>query len=668
MGVRRKKHGFRIVVRILIILIAILAVPFLLHEGSPDASGDIFTLTRIGPKTGLENKTMELSANGNTSTVINDTDPVDDTIEGFIDHLYSLALGRPADTDGKNYWVKTITDGKANAADCAYAVFGSQEFSGRNLSSEQFLDILYQTFCCREADSAGKSYWLGELNSGRLTRNDVIRSFVDTTEWCNICASFGVASGAPNAKATRPSNSATVFATRLYTCCLKREPELDGLRYWSLELTNLEKSGRDAAQFFFESAEFQAMGTSNKEFLNRLYTTYMGREPEESGMEYWMEQMNTGMGRKQVMSYFAASPEFTALCKKHGLYKDPTPTPAPTYVDLIAVGDNLYHEKIIRSGQRNDGTRNYDGIYAHIKPYIQDAEIKVINQEVLLTGDSSQWSGYPRFSSPLEAGEAVVRAGFNVVTHATNHSWDKGRGVAMDSINFWKRQNGLLLTGMYASQAEYDSIVIGEYDGVKVAFLNYTYGLNGFTLPADSRYMVKLLDMDLVTSEIRRARTMADIVIVFPHWGEEYKTFANAAQKSMAQQMADAGADLIIGCHPHVIQPLEILTSNTGKRVPCYYSLGNFVSNMTQSERCVEAMAKVRIKKDGDRVFIESVEAVPLVNFINAEGTAYTVYPAEYYTEEIARNHRNTGVTPQFVRSFWNQVFANGDSTYLSVD
>lgn len=328
----------------------------------------------------------------------------------------------------------------------------------------------------------------------------------------------------------------------------------------------------------------------------------------------------------------------------------------PQYVSLIAVGDNLYHDRIIKSGKQKDGSYDYTLIYANIKDYIKDIDIKIINQEVILTSDSSKWAGYPSFASPLEAGDAVLDAGFNVIMHATNHSWDKAKSGALDSIRYWKSHKDVTLVGMYENQEDYDNIVVSEYNGVKVAFLNYTYGLNGHKLPSDSTYMVKLLDMKLVTSEIKKAKKLADVVIVFPHWGEEYTNTPNSNQKKMAQQMADAGADLIIGCHPHVIQPLETITSSDGRLVPCYYSLGNFVSNMMQAERCVEAMAKVNIKKVGKKITIEA-EAIPLVNFINNDDTKFTVYLLDDYTDEIAKKHESGRLTPKFVKDLWNKVF-----------
>jgi len=377
----------------------------------------------------------------------------------------------------------------------------------------------------------------------------------------------------------------------------------------------------------------------------------LGLDPDTLETDFWQRQLIAGANRQSMLNSFTTDPKYARLCKEYGIVGE------TEYVELIAVGDNLYHLSITNAGKQEDGSYNYDNIYANVRDYIKDADIKIINQEVVLTSDQSQWTNFPVFGAPIEGGEAVVNAGFNVVTHATNHSWDKGRKIAMEDIEFWKNQDGLLLTGMYDSQEDYDNIVIGEYKGVKVAFLNYTQNLNGFTLPADSKYMVKLINMDLIREDIAKARQLADIVIVFPHWGEEYQTTPNWHQKDLAQKMADAGADLIIGTHPHVIQPLEIITSADGKEVPCFYSLGNFVSNMPWNETYVEAMAKVRIKKEGGKVSIECAEAVPMVNFRSPNLDYYTVYMLEDYTTEIARTQRKWEITPTYVEDFFNSVF-----------
>ena len=327
------------------------------------------------------------------------------------------------------------------------------------------------------------------------------------------------------------------------------------------------------------------------------------------------------------------------------------------YIDLIAVGDNLYHLSITNAGKQPDGTYNYDSIYENIKGFISEFDIKVINQEIPLTDDPSKWTGFPVFGGPLQAADAIADAGFNVVTHATNHSMDQGKDTALKELEYWKTKEDVIVSGMYTSQEDYDNIDIGEYKGVKVAFLNYTYGLNGYSVPKDAPYLVKTLNIDRVTEDIAKAKELADIVIVFPHWGEEYITTPSAYQKDMARKIAEAGADAIIGCHPHIIQPLEILKTSEGKEVPCFYSLGNFISNMPRAERCVECMAHLRIKKDGNDVSIDYVEAIPMVNYYTPNFTDYTVYMASDYSDEIAKTHRNPDVTPRYVNTFFNNIF-----------
>jgi len=245
--------------------------------------------------------------------------PSSGSIADFVERLYTVALGRPSEKAGKDFWVKEITSGNRTGADCAREFLFSQEFTNRNLSIEDFVETLYQTFFGRDSEPNGKAYWVGELKNGTKSRNDVINGFIDSTEWCNICADYGVKSGAPSAKAERASKNAIDFATRLYTCCLGREPEEGGLKFWSLALTNLEKTGAQAAQLFFESQEYIDLATGDKEFISRLYTTFMDRSAEAEGMYYWLARLKEGVSRREVLAWFAQSPEFTEVCKRYGI-------------------------------------------------------------------------------------------------------------------------------------------------------------------------------------------------------------------------------------------------------------------------------------------------------------------------------------------------------------
>jgi|GEM_PF-226441 len=298
--------------------------------------GLLLGVTPVQSLTALSEKNYASSING---SVIDESES--GTVADFVERLYTVALGRPSEATGKAFWVKELENGNRTGGDCGVEFLCSEEMTKRNLSNEDFVEVLYKTFFDRASEPNGKGYWVGELNSNKKTRKDVVLGFIDSKEWCNVCATYGVKSGAPTAKATIPSKNATDFATRLYTCCLKRDPEQAGLEYWSLALTNLEKTGAGAAQLFFELPEFIGFKTDDKEYITRLYTTFMDREPEEGGMDYWMSKLKNGTSRREVMAGFASSPEFTDICKKYAIErgeidmnapepKDPSITPTPT--------------------------------------------------------------------------------------------------------------------------------------------------------------------------------------------------------------------------------------------------------------------------------------------------------------------------------------------------
>ena len=241
------------------------------------------------------------------------------SFEDFVERLYTVALNRESDPDGKDFWMDEIKNGYRTGADCAEYFLISEEFSNRKLSVEDFVETLYKTFFDRESEPTGKNYWVNQLKENKKTREDVIRDFANSTEWCNVCATYGVKSGAKNAKAEFASKNAKDFATRLYTCCLNRDPEADGLKYWGLALTNLEQTGASAAKFFFESAEFKNAKTSNKEYVYRLYKTFMDRDPEIDGEKFWINKLDGGMSRSEVLASFITSREFSNICAKYAI-------------------------------------------------------------------------------------------------------------------------------------------------------------------------------------------------------------------------------------------------------------------------------------------------------------------------------------------------------------
>lgn len=261
---------------------------------------------------------VEFKAVSNSSTTYNYDTEGDGTFADFIERLYNVALGRESEAEGKKFWVDTVTSGANTGADCARGFLMSSEFLNKGLSREQFLDVLYRTFFKREADSDGKAYWMKELNGG-MSMETVINNFINSREWCDICAAYGVRSGAPTAKATIASANSKEFAKRLYTECLGREAEEDGLKFWSLSLTNQEVSGYEAAKQFFTSAEFTNHNYDNTEFVKRCYKTFMGRDYDDSGLNYWVGLLNDGASREDVLIGFAQSKEYTEICNTYGI-------------------------------------------------------------------------------------------------------------------------------------------------------------------------------------------------------------------------------------------------------------------------------------------------------------------------------------------------------------
>ena len=268
--------------------------------------------------------TAKFSANMKAAppTVVPEPTPNPEVIasfEAFGERLYEVALDRESDPDGEAYWTGEVTNGNLTGADCIKAFLLSDEFNNRNLSDEEFITVLYKALFDRDIidDPEGFNFWMNSLKTEG--RENVVNGFINSTEWCNVCASYGVKSGATSAKATTASKNATEFATRLYTECLGREPDAEGLAFWSLALTNLDITGTEAAHEFFYSAEFNSFNLSNTELVTKMYKALLGRDPDSEGLSFWVENMDNGMTKDQLFENFSTSPEFTGICVNYAI-------------------------------------------------------------------------------------------------------------------------------------------------------------------------------------------------------------------------------------------------------------------------------------------------------------------------------------------------------------
>ena len=240
-------------------------------------------------------------------------------------------------------------------------------------------------------------------------------------------------------------------------------------------------------------------------------------------------------------------------------------------MSIVMVGDVLIHESVYLDAKKEDGTYDFSKMFTDIRPIIKDYDLKYCNQESIIGGFNP--SGYPNFNSPEEIGNNLVDLGFNMVSLANNHAFDKGEKGILNSVSYWKRYNDVITAGSYDSLDSRNDIKIYEKNGIKYAFLSYTTGINGNSLNGKD-YLVNLYDKEKVKEDIDKVLDKTDIIIVAMHWGNEYTNEPTNSQREIAEYLSSIGVDLIIGTHPHVVQPIEYINDTL-----VIYSLGNFLSN-----------------------------------------------------------------------------------------
>jgi poly-gamma-glutamate synthesis protein (capsule biosynthesis protein) len=337
--------------------------------------------------------------------------------------------------------------------------------------------------------------------------------------------------------------------------------------------------------------------------------------------------------------------------------------PPPEY-KIIMVGDILLHTPVEESCLQPDGSYDYDSLFSHTKEEIAAADLALVNQEVIIGGADLGITGYPSFNADFSLCDSLAGAGFDIICHATNHAMDKGRKGLINCAKYW-RENYPQITvlGIHDTADTSTSCgaepVILDLPDMKIAVLNYTYGTNGIQLPDDMPYAVDLLNEEQVAADIQRAEELADFTIVCPHWGTEYRLTSDASQEKWTKIFAENGADLILGTHPHVIEPIEWVTDEAGEHeMLVYYSLGNFV-NWTSgtgegvANRMVGGMAEVTItKNDHGEVEIADYGVKPMISHVASGPEGVTTYFLEDYPEELAEENEIVSQDPEFSREY----------------
>jgi len=318
--------------------------------------------------------------------------------------------------------------------------------------------------------------------------------------------------------------------------------------------------------------------------------------------------------------------------------------PKESTVSFVAVGDNLPEIEIGNYGDAlaggiGDGLYDYRPIYEPIKPYIEAADLAYICFEIHAGGDEIQPRGWPSFNTTDAMVDAIEGTGFNLIASATNHAYDWGLDALAHSASLWE-QREVLFTGTASSQESAVAAKTIESNGIVFSLLSYTYGINGYEEWEIPPYAVNYLHEERIIDDIAQARKQSDVVLVAVHWGTENYTAADEQQLYFAQVIADAGADVILGSHPHVIGPLEWVEGALGNKTLVAYSLGNFVSHHDYPEPINElgGMLSCDFVKDDEGVRIENIQWTPLVN--HSEDAVFAVYTLQDYTVELASRSR----------------------------
>ncbi len=287
-------------------------------------------------------------------------------------------------------------------------------------------------------------------------------------------------------------------------------------------------------------------------------------------------------------SSVSAAPSVTAV-------STPEPTPSVYSVDLFMVGDCLMHLSVTNDGRQEDGSYDYTKQFEKIAAMAKDYDLRYYNQESILGGADLGYSGYPQFNTSDAVGETLIRDGFNMVSLANNHSLDMGVAGIEHSMEFWRSHPEVCVSGVNLSQDEREIIPAITSNGITVAFLSWTYGTNGLNSPAGQEYLVNLYagHEDEMLEQVKKADELADVVVIAMHWGVEYTLKQTPEQERLAQELSDAGADLIIGSHPHVIEPVTWINGKT----LCFYSLGNMISAQIKEDTRVGMAGGVTITK-----------------------------------------------------------------------
>ena len=311
--------------------------------------------------------------------------------------------------------------------------------------------------------------------------------------------------------------------------------------------------------------------------------------------------------------------------------------PKTSSLSLVMVGDSLIHGAVYGDAQVANGY-DFKPMLEEMKPIISKFDLAFYNQETILGGTGLGLSTYPRFNSPYEVGDAFIDAGFNLVALANNHTLDRGEQAILNSCNYWK-EKGIYSSGSYCSYEDRDNIEIREENGIKYALLSYTSWTNGLSIPGGKTYLLNRYDETVVKNDIEKVRDKVDLLMVSMHFGDEYSHTPSNDQRKIASYLSSLGVDIIIGHHPHVVQPIEFIENTL-----VVYSLGNVISAQRGIEKLTGLMVSLDVVKDleTNEIDFSNIEAELLYTYSDYNKGYrgnFKVYPYTKLNQSLLSNY-----------------------------
>lgn len=331
---------------------------------------------------------------------------------------------------------------------------------------------------------------------------------------------------------------------------------------------------------------------------------------------------------------------------------------SPVDINITMAGDVLVQYSVLTGTQNSAGEYDFTNVFSSVKSDLSDADLALIDQESSMAGESYGYASSMPYNAPNSLGEAEKDAGIDVVLKASNYALDLGYDGLHDELQNWsENEPSMEVLGVADPEGSVgtdrvSNVYLYEKDGFKVAILNYTYGTDAVVSSSTDSSYVATLSEDKVKADVAAAREAgADMIVACPHWGVEYSTSLSNEQTTYGQLFADEGVDVVLGDHPHVVQPVRVLTGSDGHTCVCFYSLGNFVSGTRNTSSLVGSLAKVTLHKDSDGTCsVTAASLVPVVTH-RANGTAFGVYRLSAYTDQLARQGWDTYLTPSYVQN-----------------